>query len=339
MLPPQPIKESGMKKSFVFVLGLIAAIAAVGAPTAAAATEFGDSCVANRSSSVPGPATLFALTATGDPLPLTAPSSGVITKWKLNLVSEAAGFQIPQTLKVLRPNGPKSVQVIGESAQNVTGGSNSFDTRIPVQAGDRLGLFASGAGEFGLLFCEEVGAPKNRIGVFEGSANVGSSATYEEGEGEVRVPAVGVIEPDADNDGFGDETQDKCPQSAAVQVACVPVTLSATGVARKGLASITVTANSQATVTVKGTVQLGKGKKAKLGGGTQVVAPGTLAKFTILFPQKLRSALKALSSKKSLTLKVTVSAPNVTGPPSVKTLKLHLRGQAKPKRPKGKKHA
>jgi hypothetical protein len=326
-----------MKKGLV--LGAVAAIVAIYVPAAAAATEFGDSCVANQSSATPAGATLFALTATGDPLPLTAPTSGVLTKWKFNLVSEAAGFQIPQTLKVLRPTGPKSVQIVGESAQSVTGGSNSFDTRIPVQAGDHLGLFAGGGGEFGLLFCSEEGGPKNRIGVFEGSASVGSSANYEEAESEVRVPAVGVIEPDADGDGYGDETQDKCPQSAAVQVACAPVTLSATGVARKGLASITVTANSQATVTVKGTVQLGKGKKAKPGGGTQVVAPGTLAKFTLLFPQKLRSALKALPSKKSLTLKVTVSAPNITGPPSTKILKLHLKGQAKPKRHSRKKRA
>jgi hypothetical protein len=114
------------------------------------------------------------------------------------------------------------------------------------------------------------------------------------------------------------------------------VTLSATGTARKGLASITVTANAQATVTVKGRVKLGKGKSIKLSGGTQIIAPGTLAKFTLLFPQKLRAALKALPSKRSLTLKVNASAPNIVGAPSKKILKLHLRGQAKSK-PRGHK--
>jgi hypothetical protein len=287
--------------------------------------------VANKTAKNEVPATLFALTATGDPLPLTAPSSGVITKWKLNLVPEAAGVQIPETLKVLRTNGPKSVQVIGESAQSVTGGANSFATRIPVQAGDRLGLFAPGGGEFGLLFCEEEGGPKNRIGAFEGSASVGSSATYQEGEGEVRVPAVGVIEPDADNDGYGDETQDKCPQSAAVQSACPAVALSTSSTVKKGLVKILVTANSPATVTVAGTATLGKGKKAKLSGGAQIVVPGTIAKFTLLFPKKLRSALQQLPRKRSLTLGITTAAPNIVGPPTTKVLKVRLAGQAKPK--------
>ncbi|HEY0392796.1 MAG TPA: hypothetical protein VGC63_13930 [Solirubrobacterales bacterium] len=307
------------------------AVIAVCAGSASAATEFGDSCVANRSSSVSAPTTLFALTASGDPLPLTAPSSGVVTKWKLNLVSEAAGFQIPQTLKVLRPNGPKSVQVIGESAQSVTGGSNGFNTRIPVQAGDRLGLFASGGGEFGLLFCQEEGGPKSRIGAFEGSASVGSSAPYEEGEGEVRVPAVAVIEPDADGDGYGDETQDMCPQSAATQVACPTVVLSTSTAVKKGLANVLVTASSQAGVTVAGTIKLAKGKSVKLNGGTQIVVPGTISKFTLLFPKKLRSALKELPRKRSLSLTVTATAPNIVGSPTTKTLKLRLAGQAKPK--------
>jgi hypothetical protein len=324
-------RESGMKKMGLVVLGVITAIAAISVPTAAAATEFGDNCIANEEAGAEVPVSLFALTAAGDPLPLVAPSTGVITQWKISQAVTPA--PVTQSLEVLRTSGPPSVQVLGESVQIVGPGSNSFNTRIPVHAGDRLGLGAPANSP--LLFCIAPGV-ENLLGIFP-SVPSGSSAEFEPIEAEARVPVSAVVEPDADGDGYGDETQDKCPQSAAVQVACLPVTLSATGVAKKGLASITVTANSQATVTVKGTVQLGKGKSAKLGGGTQVVAPGTLAKFTILFPQKLRSALKALPSKKSLTLKVTVSAPNITGPSSTKILKLRLKGQAKPKRHSHKK--
>jgi hypothetical protein len=333
-------RESSVNKRYlVSVLGAFAAISAIVVPGAAAATEFGDNCVANRASSPPSPATLFALTGNGDPLPLTAPSAGVITKWKLNLVSEAAGSQIPQTLKVLRPSGPKSVQIVGDSAQSVTGGSNSFDTRIPVQVGDRLGLFAS-PGEFGLLYCEEEGGPKNRVGAFEGSAGVGSSATYEEGEGEIRIPAVGVIEPDADNDGYGDETQDKCPQNASVQIPCPTVALSSSLVVKKGLLKVLVTTNVQASVTVKGTVKAGKGKTIKLSGGTQVVIPGTIARFTVLFTKGLKTKLSELSSKQSLPLKLSITAPNLVGAPSSKIFKKKLRGQTKPKpHKKAKAHA
>jgi hypothetical protein len=322
-----------MKKTYLLPFLAALAVSAFVVPTAAAATEFGDNCVADADTEST-PITIFDVTASGDPLPVAAPSAGVITKWKSNLVS--APLSIPQTLKVLRLTGPSTAQIIGEASGSITGGSNTFETRIPVQAGDRLGLY--GSSPSGNLFCKTPGV-ESLLGGFEGGGSVGSSVSFVELPEEARIPVSAVLEPDADNDGFGDETQDKCPQSVAVQVACPAVTLSATGAAKKELASIAVTANSQATVTVKGKVKLGKGKSAKLSGGTQIVAPGTLAKFTLLFPQKLRAALKALSTKQSLTLKVTVSAPNITGPPSTKTLKLHLKGQAKPKSHSHKKGA
>lgn len=320
------------KKGLASVLGAVAAIVAIAAPTAAAATEFGDNCIANETTSVEVPASLFALTAAGDPLPLVAPSSGVITQWK----SSQAVVPVPiaQTLEVLRTAGPPTVQVVGESAQLVGPGSNSFNTRIPVQAGDRLGLGA--AAKSPLLFCEVPG-PENLLGLFLSVAS-GSSAEFEPIEAQARVPVSAVIEPDADNDGYGDETQDKCPQVASAQAACPVVTLSTSASARKGLASILITASSQATVTVRGAVKLGKGKSAKLSGGTQIVAPGTFSKFILLFPKTLRTALKALPRKRSLTLDVTASAPNIVGPPTKKTLKLRLKGQAKPKPKKGRGH-
>jgi hypothetical protein len=309
------------------IVGLVACallvVTAFMAASASAATEFGDSCVANETTEASVQATLFALTAAGDPLPLRAPSAGVITKWKINSNTPA-----PQTLKVLRQTGPESVLVTGESAQNVVGGSNSFDTRISVQAGDRLGL--SAGGEMPLLYCSVPG-PENLLGVFAG-ASVGSSATFEEIEAEARVPVSALIEADADNDGYGDETQDKCPQNAAFQAACPVISLSASAIARKGLATVLITSSSQAPVTVTGTVKLGKGKSASLNGGTQVVAPGTIAKFTLLFPEALKAKLKQLSRKRFLFLNLTATAPNVAGAPTTSSLKVKLKGQAKPKR-------
>jgi hypothetical protein len=298
--------------------------------TASAATEFGDSCTANEA--VESPITLFEINGAGNPLPTAAPSAGVITAWKVNLVP--APVTIPQTLKVLRPNlGAKTVQVVGEASGSVTGGSNTFPARISVQAGDRLGLFDGGT--YGPLLCELPGA--STLGGFEGGPGVGSSVPFVEIPVEARVPVSAVVEPDADGDGYGDETQDQCPQSATTQAPCPVVALSAVSAVKKSLATISVTTNTQATVTVAGVVKLGKGKSAKSSGGTQIIAPGTLGKFVLLFPQKLKTALKALPKKRSLTLTVTASAPNVVGAPTVKTLKLHLKGQAKPKKASGKK--
>lgn len=312
-----------MKKGLVLILGIVA-VAAACAPAASAATEFGDNCTADEATSAEVPASLFALTAAGDPLPLVAPTGGVITQWKIS--QAAVPVPITQTLEVLRTAGPPTVQVIGESAQIVGPGSNSFNTRIPVQAGDRLGL--SAPAESPLLFCTAPG-PENLLGIFV-NVGPGASTKFEPIEAEARVPASAVIEPDVDNDGYGDETQDKCPQVATAQTACPVVTLSTSAAAKRGLATVLITASSQATVTVQGAVKLGKGKKSvKLHGGSQIVAPGSFSKFTLLFPKKLRSALKALPRKRSLTLSVQATAPNVVGPPTTKTLKLHLKGQLK----------
>jgi hypothetical protein len=303
------------------------------APAATAATEFGDNCTGNKASSET--VTLFDVTAPGNPLPLAAPTSGVLTAWTVRVVSEATS-SFPETLQVLRLNtGAKTAQVIGESPVSVSGGSNVIPARIPIQAGDRVAIF--GPKPIGTLYCET--AETGVYGGYTGSAGLGSSPPYSESTGKVRVPVSAVIEPDADNDGYGDETQDKCPQSATTQSPCPVVTLSTSSAVKKELVSLLVTASSQATVTVAGTVKLGKGKSATLNGGTQVVAPGAFAKFILLFPKKLRSALKALPSKKALTLNVTASAPNVAGSPTIKTLKLKLKGQAKPKRHSGKKRA
>jgi len=73
--------------------------------------------------------------------------------------------------------------------------------------------------------------------------------------------------------------------------------------------------------------KLGKGKKAKLNGGTQNLVPGTLSKFRLFFTKGLKNKLKELSPQKKLTLKVTVSGTSVAGAVTTKTLKLKLKGQ------------
>jgi hypothetical protein len=323
------------KRFIAGVLGAMAAISLVGASAASGATQFGDPCVADEGAPA-GAVTIFQLAAPASPFPTSAPISGVVTKWTLNLISPE-GEPIPpvitQTLKVLRINAAaKTATAIGEDTRLVGSGANAFDTRIPVQAGDRLGLFGPGssAAEIGTLYCE-TSSPADIFGAIEGAAPQGSASPYEESAGEARVPVVAVLEPDLDNDGFGDETQDKCPQSAALQTACPSIVLSASSIVKKGLVTVLVTSTSQAPVTVVGTAKLGKGKSATLKGGTQVVAPGAIARFTLLFPKTLKSKLKELSTKQRLTLNLTATATNVAGQPSSKALKVKLKGQAKPK--------
>ena len=256
--------------------------------------------------------------------------NGVITRWTFSVVPIPPGV-LSQALKIFRSTGgPSQVQVVGESAPApIASGVNTFSTRISVHAGDLIGTFGTTPGEPITVFCETTD-PGDRVAAIPGNPPLNSTAATTEEGSELQVPITVSVEPDADNDGFGDETQDACPQSATTQAACPPVTLSSTKQVRKGSVVIVVTSSTEAPVTVTGVAKLGKGKKAKLNGGTKTVVPGTLGKFTLKFSSKLKKKLKELSPKKKLTLKVTVSGTSVAGAVTTKILKVKLKGQAKP---------
>lgn len=322
----------------ITLVAAVGAISLVAANPALGATEFGDPCTAD-SGTGSSKVTVFGLSSPVSPLPLAAPSAGVITAWKLSLItpeppSKPIPAVLPQTLKVVRLNTvAKTAQVVGESSGFVGSGVNTIPARIPVQTGDHLALFGSGevtvegsTSEVGTLFCEEAAGPSDVYGGFLGTISPGASSPYEEGSG-ARVPAVAILEPDADNDGFGDETQDKCPQSAATQAACPVVTLNVSATATKKLVTLLVTGPVAANVTVNGVVSLGKGKKAKLKGGTKAITPGAFTKFKLKFTSALAKRLKELPPSKKLTLKVTSSAPNLVGAPTKKVIKVKLKGQ------------
>jgi hypothetical protein len=320
------------RKTCSVVIAAVFSAFALFAPTgASAATEVGNPCVGDRAETPNS--TIVQLGSTSNPGSVAVPVTGVITKWKVNVVPYPGG--ISEKLKVLRPAGGNSFTTVGESAvQPIAGGQNAFDTRVPVQAGDRLGAYSSLAP----IFCAESSAPSDVIGVAAGDPPPGATAAFTElPQGQVALSA--TVEPDVDKDGFGDETQDKCPQNAALQIPCPVVALSTSATTRRGLANVLVTSSFQAPVTVAGTVNLGKGKKAKVNGGTQIVTPGVIAKFTLLFPQKLKAKLKELSRKQFLWLRLTATAPNVVGLPTVSKLKVKLKGQAKPKPKKPRRQA
>ena len=326
-----------MKKLLLTGASAMAALMLL-APAASAAVEFGDACVGNEYALPEGPGgpgyTFMTLSVPSGGLSLTAPSSGVITKVKMN-VGDILPFAVPTAVKVLRPIGGSSYTAVGQTMVNAWGNA-SAEARMPVLAGDHLGLHGQPTTFEGSpvpsvsIYCRE---PEDGsvMGATIGDVTVGSTGSFAPVE-EGRVPVAAVIEPDADKDGFGDETQDLCPLSAAVQTACPVITLSASKVVKRGFVTMLVTGSAQAPVTVAGTVSLGKGKKANLKGGTQIVAAGVLARFVVPFPKSVKSKLKKLTPKQKLSLKLTATATNVAGQPTVATVKAKLKGQAKPER-------
>lgn len=314
-------------KSISVAISATLAVLSLGAASASAATEAGNHCVGNSSASS---ITIISLAnGASNPLPATIPVNGVISRWTFSVEPIPSGV-LSQTLKIFRATGtPKQFQVVGESASApISTGLNTFSTRIPVHAGDFIGSSGTVPGEQLTVFCETTDAG-DRVAAVLGNPSLNSFATTGEEASEVQNPITVSIEADADGDGFGDETQDQCPQSAAFQTPCPPVTLSTSKQVRKGSVVVLVTTSTPAPVTVKGIVQLGNGKKAKLNGGTKNLTPGTLGKFTLKFTKKLKSKLADLSRKRSLTLKATVTGTSVSGAVTKRTLKVKLKGQAK----------
>jgi hypothetical protein len=331
-----------MKKRVSLLVAAVLAVSAFASVSqASAATEFGSACAANNLET----ATVFSAThGVGSPLPATAPISGVITEWKVNAALIKPGEEVPpeaeiigrlyrQTLDVFRPAGGANYTVVAQAEGGTLNlnGVSTYSSRIPVQAGDLLGLGGPIA-----LFCLTEN-PADSIGFTETTPALGATAAFETETG-IQVPVVAKIEPDVDGDGYGDETQDKCPQSAAYQTACPVVTISSLPTTAKTAVTLHVATSLSAPVGVTATVPLGKGKTATLTAAAQTVAPGTLAAFTLTLTPEVTKALKALPTKKSLTMSITASATNVTGSPSTSATTVTLPGQAKPKPKHHKKH-
>jgi hypothetical protein len=299
----------------------------ISAPGASAATEVGNDCYATTG--VPG-ATLVQFASPGNPLPLTVPTGGVATSWT---TKAALGIgTLRERLKVLRGTAnPKQFQVVGESAEQfVVDGINSFTTRIPVQAGDRFGLF--GPAPSGGLNCPAVSL-EEKFGYFAGDVPMGSSQTFKELAGRVAVSA--IVEPDADGDGFGDETQDRCTRSAAVQIDCPTLRLDAVVKAvGKSSAVILVATSADASIAVSGTAKLAGGSKkarpsaqAKLSAPEQTVTPGSIASFKLKFTRGLKSELARLPKGRSLKLEVRAEGKDLAGIAATDSLAVRLKGQ------------
>lgn len=201
-------------------IGLLLSVVAAIVPTSAsAATEVGNDC---EVSGMMVGATIFPLTnATSSSLPVSVPAAGIATKWIVRAQPNADTHA--ERLKVFRPTSdPHQFEVIAESSlENVAAGRNSFDIRVPVLPGDRFGVAGRAGG--GALACIPP-HPGDVEGIFLGDSPVGSTVSFTEDEtGQAAVTA--MVEPDADLDEYGDETQDRCPRSGYYWDHCPHVTI------------------------------------------------------------------------------------------------------------------
>jgi Ca2+-binding RTX toxin-like protein len=190
----------------------IAATALMAVPSGATAattigqvfTPTGNTCGAN-----------FTRLQTVSPAPATgapqyaAPTDGVITQWN---------FQAPATTSAMRfkvgraTGNTNEFTVIGQSDPPVVPVANvlnSYFTRISVKAGDIIGSYTTAASS-----CTRPQADYS-YRFINGDVQPPTTAVFPNGFNNVQIDVSASLEPDCDNDGFGDETQDPDISSCA----------------------------------------------------------------------------------------------------------------------------
>jgi hypothetical protein len=150
-------------------------------------------------------------------------------------------------------------------------------------------------------------------------------------------PISATVEPDADHDGFGDETQDKCPTDPSTQGTCPPPSPDKTApvlssssksakLSRKGAISFTLTTGENATGSATGTISLPKaGKVVRFKTTKLQLTAGKPTKVTLkLSTHNAKAVRKALKHHK-LKARVTVTVKDPVGNETVKRLGIKLK--------------
>lgn len=307
------------------------------APGASAAEEAGWRCTANDSE--PN-LTVLASGSSGLPFMPSIPPEGrkVITGWKVQ-VGPGIG-PVAQRLEVFEVQNEKGeYKKIGESdTEPLVEGANSFPTRIPVTEGDSVGLY----GPVKTVFCDnESGAISIR---HQGGVATGEIKAFA-AQGGVGTPVVVTVEPDRDGDGYGDETQDRCPAGAAHQGDCPRVRPEIVDVVTtKRAILVKARVASEAAVKVFGFVKW-RARQASGSAGTsknptasvvglnagrpRTLAGGATSTFKLALPEAVKRRLWALSSKAKLRANITVRATDLARRASDRRLTVSLKGASK----------
>jgi hypothetical protein len=162
--------------------------------------------------------------------------------------------------------------------------------------------------------------PVDAIGTFPFAGPIGSiGVTAANAQRLLNVSA--TIEPDADKDGFGDETQDGCPTDPTQQLPCAPGTT-------PGGSGVTIAAMSvgKATVSARGQVVLpGSAQVHTLRPTSRALKAGSRTTLKLKLSKKTLHAVRGrLAHHKKVSAKVTVTARSADGATSTTAIKVQL---------------
>ncbi len=154
--------------------------------------------------------------------PYAATVSGVVTEWRFQ--ADATGVPGQLALQIATPDATMNTffTPVAESALEspVNGTLNRFKTRLPIAVGQVIGLrVGPGSGSHACYYLGT--ANLTEFQKMPAPLPGGGPADYGTASATAAVNVAATIEPDGDNDGFGDETQDGCPNNAARSDDCV----------------------------------------------------------------------------------------------------------------------
>lgn len=247
---------------------------------------------------------------------ITSPSAGVVTSARMHYNGAFARGAI-RVIRDLGGGNYLNVQEQPVSFPSVLNGTQvpiSFPTRLPILAGDLIAV-----GWISMMAPE---LSVTTVPSSSGASSNGALKPHEPGTQQIYVNFVGgapavlaTVEPDVDGDGYGDETQDSCPISAARQSPCPApiVRLLKSGTQRFAKLAIVESVNDDSRVVSQASVKVGrKTWKSKL--AEKSLTAGTAATFKFSFASSAKKAISvALKGGKKLKASVTVTASNAFG--------------------------
>ncbi|MEA2346799.1 MAG: hypothetical protein QOG62_586 [Thermoleophilaceae bacterium] len=148
---------------------------------------------------------------------LVPPGGGVITEWRYQ--ADAVTAQL--ALRVFSRTGATSTFTAlaeSEPRSTVPNTVNKFPTRISVSGGELIGLRVDSGGSACLF---ETFAPGDVYHQSNFALPLNTPTAFGMAFVGYHVAVAAVLEPDADHDGFGDESQDQCPADPTKQD-CTP---------------------------------------------------------------------------------------------------------------------
>jgi hypothetical protein len=207
----------------VVVASTLAAAVITASASAAVVSGSNLSAVPNAGTCIgPDPCTLAISTlpaATTAPGGARAAIEGVIVAWRVR----AIGSEKPHTIALHLVRNNADAGIGPEVTLPAPAGVYEYGARMPVRAGDQIGVDLLTTTVFGGTRVSRINVPDAASALwiprlFPGEERAPSPTEGTESETVMNV----TIEPDADHDGYGDETQDGCSTSASTAGPCPP---------------------------------------------------------------------------------------------------------------------